>query len=71
MKAQKVHDLDDNELQQQLRDMEEQFFRLRLQLSMGQTDGLKKLRNMKKDRARILTVLRERELKRPQEAEKK
>jgi large subunit ribosomal protein L29 len=31
-------------------------------MSMGQTDGLKKIRNMKKDRARIYTVLREREL---------
>ena len=62
MKAQKVRDLDDNELRNQLRDMEEQFFRLQFQLNMGQTDGLKKLRGMKKDRARMLTILREREL---------
>jgi large subunit ribosomal protein L29 len=62
MKAQKIRDLDNNELQHQLREIEEQMFRLRLQLSMGQTDGLKKARAMKKDRARIFTVLREREL---------
>jgi large subunit ribosomal protein L29 len=62
MKAQKVRDLDDNELRNQLRDMEEQFFRLQFQMNMGQTDGLKKLRGMKKDRARLLTILREREL---------
>ena len=62
MKAQKVRDLDDNELRNQLRDMEEQFFRLQFQMNMGQTDGLKKLRGMKKDRARMLTILREREL---------
>ncbi|MEX2264691.1 MAG: 50S ribosomal protein L29 [Bryobacteraceae bacterium] len=62
MKAQKIRDLDDRELQIQLRDMEEQSFRLRFQMSMGQTDGLKKLRALKKDRARIFTVLREREL---------
>ena len=40
----------------------EQNFRLRFQLSMGQTDGLKKVRNIRKDRARILTILRDREL---------
>ncbi len=62
MKAQKVRDLDTNELKHQLREMDEQTFRLKFQMSMGQHDGLKKLRAMKKDRARILTVLREREL---------
>jgi len=61
MKAQKVRDLDPNELRQQLREMEEQTFRLKFQMSMGQLDGLKKVRQMRKDRARILTILRERE----------
>ena len=31
-------------------------------MAMGQTDGLKKLRAMKKDHARMLTILRDREL---------
>ncbi len=62
MKAQKVRDLDEAELKNQLRDMEEQMFRLKFQMSLGQMDGLKKVRTMKKDRARILTILREREL---------
>ena len=62
MKAQKVRDLDTTELKQQLREMEEQTFRLKFQMSMGQMDGLKKVRAMKKNRARIYTVLREREL---------
>jgi len=62
MKAQKVRDLDANEIQNQLREMEEQFFRLQFQMNTGQTDGLKKLRAMKKDRARMLTILREREM---------
>ncbi|HZT31272.1 MAG TPA: 50S ribosomal protein L29 [Bryobacteraceae bacterium] len=62
MKVQKVRDLDTSELQQQLRTIEEQLFRLQFQMSMGQMDGLKKVRAMKKDRARIFTVLREREL---------
>jgi large subunit ribosomal protein L29 len=62
MKSQKVRDLDAAELQRQLTEMEEQMFRLKFQMSMGQMEGLKKVRAMKKTRARILTVLREREL---------
>ncbi len=42
--------------------MEEQLFRLKFQMSMGQMEGLKKMRAMRKDRARILTMLRQREL---------
>jgi len=61
MKAQKVRDLDDQELKHQLKEMDEQLFRLQFQMSMGQMDGLKKVRVMKKDRARMLTILRERE----------
>ena len=62
MKAQKVRDLDTSELQAQLHTIEEQLFRLTFQMSMGQMDGLKKVRAIKKDRARIYTVLRQREL---------
>ena len=62
MKAREIQGLDDTELRNKLTEMDEQFFRLKFQMSMGQADGLKKLRTMKKDRARIYTVLREREL---------
>jgi len=62
MKAQKVRDLDTNEIEHQLKEMDEQRFRLQFQKNMGQTDGLKKLRTMRKDKARMLTILREREL---------
>ncbi len=62
MKIREIRDLDDAALKQQLRDMDEQMFRLQFQMSMGQMDGLKKVRTMKKDRARIYTILREREL---------
>ena len=62
MKAQKVRDQDGTELKNQLAQMDEQMFRLRFQMSMGQMDGLKKVRAMRKDRARIHTILREREL---------
>jgi len=60
--ADKARALDTAEIHKQLRDSSEQMFRLRFQLSMGQTDGLKKLRLLRKERARMLTVLREREL---------
>ena len=62
MKSQKLRDLDSAELLHQLRDMEEQMFRLKFQMSMGQMEGLKKARAIKKNRARMLTILREREL---------
>ncbi|MCS6951504.1 MAG: 50S ribosomal protein L29 [Bryobacterales bacterium] len=62
MRPDKLRELDTNELQVQLREMTEQLFRLRMQLSLGQSEGLKKYRALKKDRARVLTILREREL---------
>jgi len=62
MRSQKIRDLDSPELQHQLREMDEQLFRLKLQMSMGQMEGLKKVRAIKKTRARIFTILREREL---------
>jgi large subunit ribosomal protein L29 len=62
MRAEKLRELDSDELRRQVAEMGEQDFRLRFQMSMGQTDGLKKVRGMRKDRARILTILRDREL---------
>jgi large subunit ribosomal protein L29 len=40
-------------------DAQEQLFRIRFQMGMGQNEGLKKYRALKKDRARMLTVLKE------------
>ena len=57
MKATKYRELDVAELGRQTEDTQEQLFRLRFQIGMGQTEGLKKYRNLKKDRARLLTVL--------------
>lgn len=62
MKSQEVRGLDDAEIKNKLREMDDQMFRLSFQMSMGQMEGLKKSRAMKKDRARMLTILREREL---------
>ena len=54
--------LDKAEIEKQLKDATEQIFRLRFQMSMGQPEGVKKVRSLRKERARMLTVLREREL---------
>ena len=56
MKAEDFRQLDNVELDAKEREMREQIFRLRFQLSMGQVDGLKKYRAVKKDLARLLTV---------------
>ena len=63
MKIEKIRDLSEEELNNQLRDFSEQVFRLRFQMSTGQTEGLAKLRTLKKDIARIKTIQRERQLK--------
>ena len=60
--ADKARALDTAELTKKLAEGAEQSFRLRFQLAMGQTDGVKKIRQIRKDRARMLTVLREREM---------
>jgi large subunit ribosomal protein L29 len=70
MKADRVRDLDTKELEIQVREITEQLFNLRFQMRMGQLEGLKKYRALKKDRARMLTVLREREAAEAQVVEK-
>ena len=62
MRADKVRELDSTELRRQTSELREQIFRLRFQMEMGQTEGLKKLHAVRKDRARMLTILRDREL---------
>jgi large subunit ribosomal protein L29 len=62
MKAEQIRGLDTAELKKQLAEGDENMFRLRFQMSMGQMEGIKKLRELKKDRARILTVMRQSEI---------
>jgi large subunit ribosomal protein L14 len=63
MKIEKIRDFSDDELNNHLRDFAEQVFRLRFQMATGQTEGLVKMRTLKKDIARIKTIQRERQLK--------
>jgi large subunit ribosomal protein L29 len=60
MKADKLRNMEEHELQKELREIDEHLFRFHFQKSMGQMDGLKKARSMRRDRARIYTVLTER-----------
>jgi len=60
MTPEKIRNLTDSELRQQEREMNEQLFRLKFQLNMGQTESLKKIRGLRKDIARVKTIARER-----------
>ena len=55
----KVRDLSADELKTQATEMNEQMFRLRFQMAMGQTESLKKMRELRRERARVETILRE------------
>lgn len=63
MKKDKLRGLDPREMRNKLEEIEEQSFRVKFQLSMGQTEAIKRLRENRRDRARLLTYLREHELR--------
>ena len=71
MKADKVRNLTDAELQHQDSDLADQLFKLKFQLNMGQTESLKKIRGLRRDIARVKTIARERELAATSGTEKK
>ena len=62
MKAEKVRNLTDDELLHQERDLNDQLFKLKFQMNMGQTESLKKIRGLRKDIARVKTIARQREM---------
>ena len=62
MDVEKLRSLTDAELLHQQREFNDQLFRLKFQLKMGQTESLNKIRGLRKDVARIHTVMREKEL---------
>lgn len=63
MKSKEVHELSDNELDEQLVKAKEELFNLRFQLATGQLENYHRLKLVRKDIARIKTVKKERELK--------
>jgi large subunit ribosomal protein L29 len=62
-KIDKLRDLGEPELAARERDLAEQVFRLRFQLTTGQAEAVGRLRSAKKDLARVKTLLREHELR--------
>jgi large subunit ribosomal protein L29 len=63
MKVEKIREQSEEELKIAEKENAEHLFRLRIQMSTGQTEGIAKFRSLKKDLARIKTIRRERELK--------
>jgi large subunit ribosomal protein L29 len=61
--VEKYREMNSDELRLQESELAEQIFRLRFQIAAGQAEGLKKLRESKKDFARVKTLLREIELR--------
>ena len=61
MKAVELRDLGRDELQQRVREMEDQLFKLRMQKSMGQLEAANKVSSVRRDLARIKTILREKQ----------
>jgi large subunit ribosomal protein L29 len=60
MKSDKIRNLTEVELHHQERELADQLFKLKFQLNMGQTESLKKMRGLRKDIARVKTILGER-----------
>ena len=60
MKADKVRNLTEEELQHQEGELADQLFKLKFQLNMGQTESLKKIRGLRRDIARVKTIMGER-----------
>ncbi len=60
--AAELRGLGDDELQTRLRESKEELFNLRFQVATGQLDNNRRLQTVRRDIARIYTVMREREL---------
>ena len=59
MKASDLRDMDVETLRARTQEIDDELFRMRIQKSMGQLEAPGKMRNIKRDRARILTILKE------------
>ncbi len=62
MTAKKLREMTEAELQTKLVDLKSELFNLRFQLATGQLDNPLQIKGVKKDIARVKTVLREREI---------
>ncbi len=62
-RIEKLRDVDTKELEVRQRELTDQIFRLRFQLTTGQAEALHRLRDARRDLARVKTLLREREMR--------
>jgi large subunit ribosomal protein L29 len=61
MKVGEIRELSEEELRGREKDLDDQLFRLRIQKSMGQLEAPAKVRTVRKDLARVKTILREKQ----------
>jgi len=61
-KVSELRELSSDQLDERVSNLDDQVFRLRLQHSMGRTDAANKMQSLRRDRARVKTLLREREM---------
>jgi large subunit ribosomal protein L29 len=61
MKAAEVRELTVDDLRTRAKELDDELFRLRIQKSMGQLEAPAKVRGVRRDRARIKTILREKQ----------
>jgi large subunit ribosomal protein L29 len=61
MKASELRDLGADELGTRERELQDQLFRMRIQKSMGQLDAPEKMKTVRRDLARVKTVLRQKQ----------
>jgi large subunit ribosomal protein L29 len=59
MKAEELREMDVEVLRQKTQEIDDQLFRMRIQKSMGQLEAPGKVKEVRRDRARILTILKE------------
>jgi len=62
VKARELREMSDRDLDRKLRDLKEELFNLRFQASTGQLDNPMRIRLVRRDIARVLTVVRERQI---------
>ncbi|MCX7973765.1 MAG: 50S ribosomal protein L29 [Candidatus Aminicenantes bacterium] len=63
MKARELQELSDDELKRREEELKDQLFKLRAQHAIGQLENTAKLKNIRREIARLKTILRERELR--------
>ena len=61
-KVAELSELPNDQVEERIRDLDDQVFRLRLQMSMGQTEAANKMKDLRRDRGRAKTLIREREI---------